>query len=260
MAEQEKTNALVINPPRSKISQPVLHRAILLHTMQAQRVADRSLDRVSYGLFSIELILQIIGQREDIDEVEESISTRVGTIHTDMTDELSRLEEVQKAHGLEPDDCPVYTSEATREVYITSPLTMQFMELIGLLDKIVIHLDMLWLNGKATNRAHVNSTFEWQQRLNKLATFIISLETRSRKRAQEVGKSEQVKSVAPEKDKGGGKPLEKETPQKAPPEPSKNSTTTPDQKEKIAENPEPEKATPAKETSGVDTQQEAVRA
>ncbi|MGP9552057.1 MULTISPECIES: hypothetical protein [Halomonas] len=199
MAQQDK-QVIVMQQPNARASQPVLRRELELFTMQSQQIADRFMDRVAYSLFSLELILQIIGEREDVDEVEALISTKMGDLQDAATGEIERLKMLMKKCGLGSDDAPEYTRPQVRQIFITAPLVMHFTKLLKQLDFIVAYLDTLWMNGEIDNRHHVNAAREWQSRVHKLAQYIINIEGNARRKAYRAGKAEQVDKVAPKQE------------------------------------------------------------
>ncbi|WP_458793715.1 hypothetical protein [Klebsiella quasipneumoniae] len=63
--------ALDTNNDRSNhYSRPVFKQVLKVNSLQAQRVMERSFERVSNSLFSIDVILRIIGEQDEIDQVE----------------------------------------------------------------------------------------------------------------------------------------------------------------------------------------------
>jgi hypothetical protein len=74
--EQEATAEAVEQAPQPKerthYSNPVFKQTLSLNTLQAQRVMTRTFGRVSRSLFSIDVILRIIGEQEEMDQVEVS--------------------------------------------------------------------------------------------------------------------------------------------------------------------------------------------
>jgi hypothetical protein len=73
---QEATTQAVEQIPqpkeRARHSNPVFKQTLTINTLQAQRVIDRVFWRVSRSLFSIDVILRIIGEQEEMDQVEVS--------------------------------------------------------------------------------------------------------------------------------------------------------------------------------------------
>ncbi|MBO0180533.1 hypothetical protein J0682_26565, partial [Vibrio parahaemolyticus] len=59
------------------LSRPVFKRVLKVNSLQAQRVVERSFQRVSDSLFSIDVILRIIGEQDEIDQVESIIQEHI---------------------------------------------------------------------------------------------------------------------------------------------------------------------------------------
>ncbi len=65
--------ALDTNNDRSNhYSRPVFKQVLKVNSLQAQRVMERSFERVSNSLFSIDVILRIIGEQDEIDQLKPS--------------------------------------------------------------------------------------------------------------------------------------------------------------------------------------------
>lgn len=183
--------------PRSPYSRPVQFREVELFSMQAQRLAERALDKVAYSLFSLEVILQIIGQREMVDEVEKMISDEIASADEELLSERERLKKLQHAAGITSENTPHYTNPANLTLEITSPLIMNFVKLLKKLDVVMVHIDTLWMNGELSNQQRVNANHKWHQRLQRLSSRIITFETRARKQANRLGKEQEVAKEAP---------------------------------------------------------------
>ncbi|EOW3238702.1 hypothetical protein ACOV3A_004568 [Citrobacter freundii] len=137
--------ALDTNNDRSNhYSRPVFKQVLKVNSLQAQRVMERSFERVSNSLFSIDVILRIIGEQDEIDQV------------------------------------------------------AQFAHLIRKLDTLMGIVDTLWLNTVLTSKQRTDATYQWQQRLIKLAGRIIGIEKRARISAHSKGKEGEVAEAAPE--------------------------------------------------------------
>lgn len=184
--------------PRSvtSYSRPRFKQKLVVHSLQAQRVIERSLSRVSYSLFSLDVILQIIGERDEVDQVEQVIHADIDKAGEDLDARIDQLEALMKQHNIQ--DIPSYSHPYEQVIEISSPQIRLFADLISKLDKLMALVDTLWLHGvlKSKQRTHVAQ--EWQQHLNKLAAKIIGVEKRARVSAHTKGKQEEVDQAAPE--------------------------------------------------------------
>ncbi|TDX26792.1 hypothetical protein DFO67_11557 [Modicisalibacter xianhensis] len=181
---------------RSSYSRPVFMQELTLHSLQAQRVVDRSLSRVSYSLFSLDVILQVIGKRDQVDQVEEVVSGLINEGATTLDNGIAQLQARLKEHGYE--SLPQYTNPKQQTIEISSPNVAKFARLISKLDTVISLLDTLWLHGLVTSKQRTNAAQDWQQFLNKLASRIIGVEKQARIAAHREGKQDEVNQAAPE--------------------------------------------------------------
>ena len=197
MTDAKPQHVIEMTPATSDLSRPVLHRNMALYSREAQQVARRLLDRVGYSLFSIEVILQLIADADDIDKVEDIIVQDIQKSGTVMTDECKRLEKLMADTGLSEADVPTYTRPAEVRMEISSPLVVHYGQLLILLDEVMKLLHTLWLNSAIDKRQDRLARKQWTQHLNKLSTRIIEIERRTRKKARASGKQDDVAKTAP---------------------------------------------------------------
>jgi len=183
---------------RPVYSRPVFKQSLNVNSLQAQRVMERSFDRVSNALFSLDVILRIIGDLDDINQVEEIIHGHIDKVSEDMQKATTQLEKVMSDNGI--DAVPGYSAPANYTIEITSPQVAQFAHLIRGLDKLMGLVDTLWLNSIMTSQQRSDATYEWQQRLIKLAGRVIGMEKRARISAHGKGKEQEVTEAAPEQE------------------------------------------------------------
>ena len=183
---------------RQPCSRPVFRQNLNVNSLQAQRVMERSFDRVSNALFSLDVILRIIGDQKEIDQVEEIIHGHIDKVSEDMTKAMDQLQKVMTDNGIEA--VPGYSAPVNYPIEITSPQVAQFAHLIRNLDKLMSLVDTLWLNSILSSQQRSDATYEWQQRLIKLAGRIIGMEKRARISAHTKGKDKEVAEAAPEQE------------------------------------------------------------
>lgn len=201
MAEAATAQTEQIQKPqaeRQPYSRPVFRQTLNVNSLQAQRVMERSFDRVSNALFSLDVILRIIGDQKEIDQVEEIIHGHIDKVSEDMTKAMNQLQKVMTDNGIEA--VPGYSAPVNYPIEITSPQVAQFAHLIRNLDKLMSLVDTLWLNSILTSQQRSDATYEWQQRLIKLAGRIIGMEKRARISAHSKGKDKEVDEAAPEQE------------------------------------------------------------
>lgn len=185
-------------PSRSihSYTRPRFNRILRVQSLQAQRVIDRSLDRVSHSLFSLDVILQIIGERDQVDEVETIITDHMEAAEEQLDNTLAQLQVLMKDNNIQQQ--PDYSHPREQEVEISSPQIGSFVRLVEKLDTLIMRLDTLWLCGVVKSKDRTRNAQQWQQHLNKLASRIIGVEKRARNAAHRAGMSDEVDAAAPE--------------------------------------------------------------
>jgi hypothetical protein len=181
--------------PKPVYSRPVFKQNLTVYTLQAQRVVERSLTRVSYSLFSLDVILQIIGVREQVDEVSQIVQGHIAKADEQLEEKIQQMDVLFTQHEIQ--DVPSYTNPISLDVEITSPQVAQFLRLVRKLDSLMAKIDSLWLHGLLTSKQRTQAGLEWQQLLNRLASRIIGVEKRARVAAHNQGKHEEVDAAAP---------------------------------------------------------------
>ena len=177
-------------------SRPVFKQVLKVNSLQAQRVMERSFERVSNSLFSIDVILRIIGEQDEIDQVETVILEHIAKVSEDLDKATAQLNKLMEDNGI--DMMPGYTNPTEYTIEINSPQVAQFAHLIRKLDTLMGIVDTLWLNTVLTSKQRTDATYQWQQRLIKLAGRIIGIEKRARISAHTKGKEGEVAQAAPE--------------------------------------------------------------
>lgn len=183
---------------RQKHSQPYFEQTLALSTKQAHRVMERSFRALSGSLFRCEVILRIIGQEENIDELETYIKTTLEAAEQDIATELQRAEAICEENGVST--LATYTVVRNFAIQIKSPLIARYARVVVQLDRLIQMLDMLWLNDLITSKERANTTFAWQQRIVKAAWAIVRVERKARAEAHAKGHGETVEQEAPQAD------------------------------------------------------------
>lgn len=179
-------------------SKPIFEQSFTINSLQAQRVVDRVFRRTVSALYGIDVILRIIGDENEIDEVEQIISQLIEDCAKAVDSEQARLDKLMESNGI--DEVPDYTDPISFNAKISSPQVGQFVGLVRKLDALMISMDTLWLSSVLSNKQRVDGNYAWQQRIIKLARRIIDIEIRARKSAQAKGKGAEVEQAAPSTD------------------------------------------------------------
>ncbi len=174
---------------RTIYSCPVLNETITINSLQAQRVMTRKFERVKHALFGADVILPIISAQEKIGEVGELLEN-LKKVEQDLDQSEAQLRKLIKDHGIA--GRPTYTHPAEYDIEINSPLVAQFARLVKKLDVLIEQIDTLWLYSVLTNKQRKDGTYQWQQRLLRLADRITSIAKRARTAAHAQGKLVEV--------------------------------------------------------------------
>jgi hypothetical protein len=178
-------------PVRPEISRPVFERTIKVNSEQAIRVIRKSYDRLIKSLYAIDVILRIIGEEQAIDELEALVSNMISECAQQLQAEKSRLDSLCAENGIT--EKPIYTHPADFKAQIASPQIAQFLELIKLLDQLMMVMDTLWLCQILSSKQCAEARYQWQQRLQKLANRIVTIERLAHRAAYDQGRGEEVR-------------------------------------------------------------------
>ena len=178
------------------ISRPRFHQKLTINSLQAQRVMNRSFSRIANAFFSVDVILQIIGEQDEIDQVNSVIDNYIEQFESDLEKALEQIKGLMKTNGIT--EVPSYSAPHEYSIEITSPSIAQFTKLIRQFDELMVLVDTVWLNGVLSSHQRSTATYEWQQRLFKMSARIIGVEKRARIAAKNKGKDAEVAEQAPE--------------------------------------------------------------
>ncbi len=159
-------------------SHPYFTQKVKLHSFHAQQVFDRGFELCANAVFSLSVVLRIIGTDEQAREVEGIVDERLNKMFEDMRGEVSRLEKMAEANGIEFKGID-YSHPKELEAKITSPRAVRYVGLIREFDGLVAKLDTLWLSGMIPDGNYSRSIYEWKRRLLRLAGTIRSIASRA---------------------------------------------------------------------------------
>ena len=180
-----------IKPARLAISRPVFERTFKVNSEQAIRVIRNSYERLIRSLYAIDVILRIVGQEQAVDEIETIVSSMIAECAEQLQQEKLRLEKLKTDNGIT--ETPTYTHPREFVAKIASPQIAQFIELIRLLDQLMMIMDTLWLCQVIDNKHCVDARYHWQQRLQRLANRIVTIERKSHREAYAQGHGEAMR-------------------------------------------------------------------
>jgi len=183
---------------KSPYSRPVFTQNLNVNHQQAQNIFERSFWHVARALYSIDVVLRIIGKQEKIDEVEAIIQKDMQDMFVEIEKHTAILSQLMDDNGV--DGSPEYTHPKEYTVQITCPQVARFVQLLKRMDAMLIKLDTAWLNGLIGSKERMELTREQRNKLNSLATRLIQIETRARNAAQAQGKGEELENAVPVED------------------------------------------------------------
>ena len=160
-------------------SRPVFEKSIELRTETAQRVMEREFGRVENALYSLEVILRIIGKPEAVDVIESSVNQLLLECMKSLGEQQERFKKLMDDHGVA--EMPAYTQPGVFQIKVASPQIAQFLILVQKLDDLMAQLDALWLLGVVTNQQRADGTYHWQQVVLHLGRRIAELQRRGGK-------------------------------------------------------------------------------
>lgn len=183
-------------PVISPHSRATIKQAVQLQSLQAQRVMSRSFEKLQQSLFSVSVILRIISDDEsEIERIDAFIDEQIEAVESDLANELARLRKILDDNGIE--ELAAYSKPENMVVEIDSPRANKFLRQVIQLDNLMVLIDTAWLSGEFDDRQKKSASFQWQQRLIKLAGRIIAIEKRARIAASKKGKADEVQANAP---------------------------------------------------------------
>lgn len=162
--------------PQRPYSRPVIERTVSLRTETAQRVMEREYARVENALYSLEVILRIIGKPEAVDTIETAVNQLMMKCIGQMDAEQERFNKLMDDHGIS--ELPNYTQAREIQVSVSSPQVGQYLLLVQKLDELIARMDALWLMGVLSNQQRADGSYHWQQTVLHMGRKIAELQRR----------------------------------------------------------------------------------
>jgi len=178
---------------RDAFSRPVFDQTIRIQSNHAQRLLDRGFLLVVRALYGIDVVLRIIGDDEEMDQVEEIVGKLITELAEELRAEHGRLAQLRESNGISA--TPRYTNPKQITVHISSPQLAQYTALIEELDRLMMIMDTLWLTGVLTNKQRADGAYQWRTRVLRTGREIIEIERRARASAEQRGKGGELAKV-----------------------------------------------------------------
>ncbi|MDU7585880.1 MAG: hypothetical protein E7K47_00550 [Acidovorax sp.] len=182
---------------RTQTSRPEYRHELMLKSIQAQRVFERTYQTMAYSLFSVEVILRIMGEKpEAVDAVAKLVDSRIATVSQQLEEAGTALIAKAKETGLNVN--PTYSQPVKVVAAISTPQAGKVAQMMRRLDDMMSIIDMLWLNSEMSGEDRTAEQHRWERRFYSLAGFLFNLQARAREEAKRRGKGEEVHEEAPE--------------------------------------------------------------
>jgi hypothetical protein len=162
---------------RSK-SHPYFTQKVRLHSFHAQQVFDRGFEICAAAIFSLSVVLRIIGTDDQARDVEGIVDEHLNNMLDDIRGEVARLDKLAESNGIEFAGVD-YSHPKEVEAKITSPRAVRYIGLIREFDGLVAKLDTLWLSGTIPDGIYSRSIYDWKRRILRLAGTIRSISGRA---------------------------------------------------------------------------------
>ncbi|MDT0618540.1 hypothetical protein RM531_08620 [Salinisphaera sp. P385] len=154
-------------------SRAIMTKDITFGSTPAQKLFGRHNGVVSSNLYQLGVMLPIRTTIEVADRVEGVINEYLTKVEEDLQAQIDRMEELMASHNIQ--DTPTYTSSETYHCEITTPHQARFLRLISLLDRLVLFIDALWLEGVFNNKQRNSAIYDNNRRVARLAGRIRNL-------------------------------------------------------------------------------------
>lgn len=182
-------------PNAPQYSRATLTRKVKCNSLQAQRVMRRSFEVLKRSLFALSVIMRISYDELKVEQIEKFIADEFLAVETEIQKAKSQMLKILEDHGVE--ERVDYTLPEEFVMTVDTPFAMSFLRLVGDLDELIILIETVWLSGNFDNRQRKNATYQWQQRLIKLAGRVIGIERKARQEAERNGKADEINAVVP---------------------------------------------------------------
>ena len=181
---------------RRQTSRPEYRMDLVLNSVQAQRVFERSFQTIAYSLFALEVILRIMGEKpEVVNAVLATVEARIASMRQLIDQEAKDLQAIALALDFQS---PTYSQPVTVVAAISTPQAGMVAGMMRRMDEMMSMMDMLWLNGELTGERRTADQRRWERRFYSLAGILHNLQARAREEAKRRGKSDEVSEHAPE--------------------------------------------------------------
>lgn len=151
-----------------QLSRPYFTNKVTFNSLHAQQVFERGFEICSYGIYSLSIVLRVIGTDEQAREVESIVDDRINKMFEAIRVETEQLDKLADANGIGFSGI-TYSNPKSFDARITSPRAVRYIGLLREFDSLVAKFDALWLSGSMPDGNYARSLYDWKRKLLRLA-------------------------------------------------------------------------------------------
>ena len=171
---------------------PVMSMKVKLYSDQAQRVYERSLDRLMRSLYATSVIMRILGAAEAARAASTEIERRLTEADNEIELKIQQTSELQRNLEIQTEGTISYTLPKEVTVQISSPLAGRFLQIVRKMDTALLGVETMWFAGAFSDEQRFQEIGRITKVVYGVAQEIVRLEQRARAAARRTGKDEQV--------------------------------------------------------------------
>jgi len=152
---------------RVETGRAVLMRSVTLHTVEAKRVYKRTFEYAARNLYAIDVLTAKMLSSEKNEIMFKTVEDWLGEVRKDLQNEHERI--ITLYQQVDVQEHIHYTKPEVFTAEISTPLATRYLNLIVLLDEFLSKVHTLWLIDAIESSKSQVRTYQWQQRLIKLA-------------------------------------------------------------------------------------------
>lgn len=177
--EEGITEPIVIASTNAQIaSRPYFSVEITLNSLHAQQVLTRTYLPAADSIFSLSVILPAITDRDNAEQAQKAIYTRLDSMNEEVKNEQIRLQALAESNGI-PLNGLKYTGARKYSIQVSSPRASALVRTISEMDKLIEMLDGLWLMGIISQPDYNDEIYKWKRKFIQATTGIRRAATRA---------------------------------------------------------------------------------
>lgn len=190
------------NVRESHHSRAVINIEVPLGSLHAQRIMNKSFERLKWSLFSISVILPIVCKDDDeIEQIEDFVTKEFKKLDEHLSAEEGRMLKIIEDNGINAR--AVYSKPSIFLVSIDNPRAKIFLNIISRFDNVMLLLETCWLAGELDDRQRKRACYDLQHMIMRSAARIVVLSERAYKAAVRIGKKDEADRLAPRQQDNG---------------------------------------------------------